>query len=111
MKILSLRARRVLLRQNHRVFSYYLGQFLIYLGCLIIALIMAWLVFKANRIYLTYRTTLQSLTKPEALVSEGQRDSFTSELAQLQESLQEVNRGLETLYEELLPFLPITPYL
>lgn len=122
MKIISFRARQALAKeQQPRVVPYYLGHFLIYLGLLTVALVVTWLVFEATRIYASYRAVTQHLATLEALASAGQSPLIASfserengqghDPNQLEESIHGTATDLETLYQELTPFLPLTPYL
>lgn len=122
MKIISFRARQPLSKEHQpRVVPYYLGHVLIYLGFLIIALVLAWLVLEVTRIYSSYRAVSQHLATLEALASSGQPPVISSSSKgedeqepgplQLKESIHGTATELDTLYQALSPFLPLTPYL
>jgi hypothetical protein len=98
--------------QHLRTIPYYLGHFLIYLGCLITSLVLIWLVFKVQRIYRSYQVVAQSLTTLETMAAEGRTLSLDEfNLTQWQQSLREASGGIETLSEELTPFIALTAYL
>jgi hypothetical protein len=85
-----------------------LAHFLIYLGFLIIALLIAWLILKASRIYGAYWLTTQHLAALEASAQAGPSEL---DLAQVEGSLRGMTASLEMLDEELALFWPLTPYL
>jgi hypothetical protein len=87
---------------------YYVGHLLLYLGFLIIALVITWLILKVNRIHASYQLTTQHLAALEAAVGANPSEP---DLVQAQESLRGMTTSLEMLHEELTPFLPLTPYL
>ncbi len=90
---------------------YFLGRFLTYLGLLIVALVLAWLVVKANRVYRIYQGIAPHLANLQAIASAGPANPNELDLAQLEDGLRNTATGLETLHEELRPFLPLTRYL
>jgi hypothetical protein len=98
-------------QRHRRIALYYLGHFLIYLGCLIVALVIAWLILRANRIYGAYRMTTQHVAALEAFVSTGRASPTSLDMVQLEDNLRGTATGLATLDDELTPFLPLTPYL
>ncbi len=95
-------------RQRAKTIRYYLAHFLIYLGFLIIALLIAWLILKVNRIRGAYRLTTQHLA---ALEANAQANPGELDLVQVERSLRGMTTGLEMLHNELSPFWPLTPYL
>ncbi|HXV97020.1 MAG TPA: DUF4012 domain-containing protein [Anaerolineae bacterium] len=120
MKIISFRAKQALSKeQQPSLVRYYLGHVFIYAGFLIIALVIGWLVLEAQRIYTSYRAATQHLATLEALASAGQPSLLPSFLqdgpegssTQLEESIHGTATELETLYQAVTPFLPLTPYL
>jgi hypothetical protein len=88
-----------------------LGRVLIYLGLLIIVLAMAWLAVKAHRIYTVYQATAPHLANLQTLVSAGNANPTELDVAQLEDSLRGTATGLETMSDELRPFLPLTRYM
>lgn len=95
-------------RQHPRIVPYYLGHFFIYLGLLIVALVLGWLVIKAGRIYTAYQSINQHLSALDTLALS---DSSNLNLAQLERDLQETAAAADTLSAEIAPFLPLAPYL
>jgi hypothetical protein len=88
-----------------------LGCLLIYLGLLIIVLMLVWLAIKAHRVYTTYRAMAPHLASLQSLASAGRANPTELDLAQLEDSLRGTASGLETLSDELGPFLPLTRYM
>src|SRR5688572_15985897 len=111
MKITSFKSRQVSDEPSIRVVPYYGGHILIYLGCVIVVLMITWLSFKAYHIYTSYQAVSQHLQNLEGFVSEGQAASLESDPTLLAESMRGAATGLETLYQETQPFLPLIPYL
>jgi hypothetical protein len=91
--------------------TYFLGRLLTYMGLLIIALALVFLVVKANRVYRAYKGMAPHLANLKAIASVGLAKPNELDLAQLEDSLRHTATGLETLHEELRPFLPLTRYL
>jgi hypothetical protein len=88
-----------------------LGRLLIYLGLLVIVLVLVWLTIKAHRVYTTYRAMAPHLASLQSLASAGRANPTELDLAQLQDNLHGTASGLETLSDELRPFLPLTRYM
>lgn len=97
--------------QPIRLIPYYLGHFLVYLGCTVVVLVIVWLILKANRLYTNYRQVSQDLARLEMLVKAGTLNASEAELSQWQESISGLAQHTEQLYQEATPFLPLTPYL
>jgi hypothetical protein len=95
-------------RQRAKTIRYYLAHFLIYLGFLIIALLIAWLILKVNRMHGAYRLATQHLAALEANAQAGPSEL---DLVQVEGSLRGMTTSLEMLHNELSPFWPLTPYL
>jgi hypothetical protein len=91
--------------------TYFLGRLLTCMGLLIIALALVFLVVKANRVYRAYKGMAPHLANLKAIASVGLAKPNELDLAQLEDSLRHTATGLETLHEELRPFLPLTRYL
>jgi hypothetical protein len=98
-------------RKFMRKVPYYLGRFLIYLGLLMAVLVMVWLAVKAHRVYTIYRGMAPHLASLQSLVSAGAANPAQLNLPRLEDSLRNTGTDLDTLYEELTPFWPVTPYL
>lgn len=91
-----------------RILLYYLGNFLVYLGVLLVTLVIIWLGLKGYGIYRSYRTISQHMTILEtALTSEQAGDST----AQLETSGREIATALDNLYRDTRPFFPLMSYL
>ena len=90
-----------------KIVSYYLGHFLIYLGCVIIALVIVWLIFTGNRIYAAYRAASQHLDSLETAL---QTCPAECDWAQVEASLNGMVANLEIIQEGSRPFLALTPY-
>lgn len=88
-----------------------LSRLLIYAGALIVILVVAWLVVKAYRVYVIYRDMEPHLTGLRALVSTGVTDPTQLDLACLEDDLRSTAMGLERLYDESKPFLPLARHL
>jgi hypothetical protein len=84
---------------------------LIYVGLLIVVLVMVWLAVKAYRVYSTYRATAPHLANLQSLVSAGRANPTELDVAQIEDSLRGTAAGLETLSDDLRPFLPLTRYM
>lgn len=95
-----------------RAAQYYLGHLLVYLGLLIVALVLAWLVISGIRAYTSYQaTTAHLLALEESLALDGRSGLNLLELAQTEAHLRGAAQGFDTLNEAASPFLALTPYL
>jgi hypothetical protein len=72
---------------------------------------MAWLAVKAYRVYTAYRATAPHLANLQSLVSASRANPTELDVAQFEDSLRGTATGLETLSDELRPFLPLTRYM
>lgn len=82
-----------------------------YLGWLLVALVLVWLAVKVGRSYVAYRTMAPHLAGLQVLASHGAANPAALDLAQLEDDLDGLATGLETLSQELGPFMPLTAYL
>jgi hypothetical protein len=112
MKIIGFRSRQTPSEEPYvKVRLHSLGWLLIRLGLLTVALVVVWLGFKTYRIYAAYRGMAPHLDNIQALVSAGQASPTELDMAQLKDDLRSTATGLETLNEELSPFMPLTRHL
>jgi hypothetical protein len=74
-------------------------------------LAMIWLGAKAYRAYNAYRVMAPHLANLQSLASTDRANPTELDVAQLEESLRETAIGLETLSDELEPFLSLTRYM
>jgi hypothetical protein len=88
-----------------------LGRLLTYVGLLIVALVMAWLAVKAYRIYSIYQAMSSHLDSLQTLVSAGEANLTGLDLARLEHDLRGAATGMEKLYGESKPFLPLARHL
>lgn len=111
MKITTIRSGQAAPARSSRVIPYYVGHFLIYLGCLMVVLTLGWLGLKAQRIYTSYRITGRHLATLEALLAADPAVALDPDPALLVESARGAAAGFEALYQEAQPFVPLMPYL
>jgi len=90
-----------------RLLPYYLGHALIYVGLIIVGLVMIWLAIKTFLIYTAYQRTTGHLAAIETLLTVDPAVPAEAGAAQISHHLREAAAGMETLYRETAPFLPL----
>lgn len=94
-----------------KVIPYYAGHFFIYLGCLLVALVVGWLIIKAGRMNTAYRTVSQNLAFVQQAASAETPLPAELDPTEIESLLAETVAAMETLHTEMTPFLPLTPHL
>lgn len=95
----------------YRPVPYYLGHGLVYLGCLLLALVAGWLALNAVRVYTSYRAIGEYGASLETALADWQAGAAPLDPAQLQADGSELASALTSLDEAAQPFIPFAPYL
>ncbi len=111
MKTTSFESKQISLNNSYRPVPYYLGHVLVYLGCLLLALVAGWLALNAARVYTSYRAIGEHGARLETALTGWQAGAAPLDPVQLQADGHELALALTNLDEAAQPFTLPAPYL